>query len=604
MRLFYLTLWILLIPYTFVVAQQGNINSLKDQLSSAKGKNRVDLLNTLSKQLISRDYDQGAEYADEAYHLSEDLGYTRGLINSAYFLGIYNRDQGKFGRADRYTDEGIEAAKSIGDQEQELQGYKILITIHQVAHNQKRQAEAEIKYNQLKNKIDLAERSQQLEELKDEYTAKEKALLETESEKREIEDAKEQIEDKLNLTVEEKLRKEAELAQLAKEKALLETESEKREIEDAKEQIEDKLNLTVEEKLRKEAELAQLAKEKAELELQTLELENERTRDSLEISQKEKEILEYNAKIKQQQFNLTLTIIGLVVAALFSFILIRYYRLKRKSAEEKIKTQRQMMMQEKMATLGQLTAGIAHEIKNPLNFVNNFAEGSAELADELKETINEYKGNLKTDQYDLLLELAEDLRQNSLDISQNGKRADRIVHSMMEHARGESGQRQDVDVNHLLRENIHFSYQGFKGFAPDYVVEIEENYASDLPALSVIPQDFSRVLLNILNNAHYALYEKKQQQGDDFTPILKVNTATSNGNVVIRIRDNGPGIPDDVKGKVFNPFFTTKPTGLGNTGLGLSISYDIIVQVHEGKLEVNTEPGEYTEFIISIPIKN
>lgn len=560
MRLFYLTLWILFIPYTLVVAQQGAINSLKDQLSSAKGKNRVDLLNTLSKQLIGSDYDRGAEYAEEAYHLSEDLGYTRGLINSAYFLGIYNRDQGKFGRADRYTDEGIEAAKSIGDQEQELQGYKILITIHQVAHNQKRQAEAEIKYNQLKNKIDLAERSQQLEELKDEYTAKEKALLETESEKREIEDAKEQIEDKLNLTVEEKLRK--------------------------------------------EAELAQLAKEKAELELQTLELENERTRDSLEISQKEKEILEYNAKIKQQQFNLTLTIIGLVVAALFSFILIRYYRLKRKSAEEKIKTQRQMMMQEKMATLGQLTAGIAHEIKNPLNFVNNFAEGSAELADELKETINEYKGNLKTDQYDLLLELAEDLRQNSLDISQNGKRADRIVHSMMEHARGESGQRQDVDVNHMLRENIHLSYQGFKGFAPDYVVDIEENYASDLPALSVIPQDFSRVLLNILNNAHYALYEKKQQLDDDFTPVLKVNTATSNGNVVIRIRDNGPGIPDDVKGKVFNPFFTTKPTGRGNTGLGLSISYDIIVQVHEGKLEVNTEPGEYTEFIISIPIKD
>ncbi len=551
MKKVYLSILLFFTLLSASLAQQEAVSDLQEQLKNATGYDRIDLLVRLSSELISEDYDLAGTYAEEAYDLSRDLSYTRGLMKSTYFLAIYYRDKGKTGRAAKFADRGIEAAKKIGDERQELYGYEILKTIYMVAQNPKRRAEAELAYDQLKNKLNLAQRSAQLEELRKDYDTKEDQLSRSESERQEIEET---------------------------------------------------LSQTLEEKLRKEAELAELARQKAELELEASELEKEAARNALKVSEKEKEILKYNAELRKQRLIVSLTIAGLIITTMFIFVLASYYRLKRKSAEEKIKTQRQLMMQEKMATLGQLTAGIAHEIKNPLNFVNNFAEGSSELTEELKETLDESKPALKPDQYELMVEIVEDLKQNALDIAQNGHRADRIIHSMMEHARGESGKRQKVDVNHLVRESLHLSYQGFKGLAPNYQVNIEEKFAPQLPSLEVIPQDFSRVLLNIFNNAHYAMNEKKNKLGDDYSPQLSIHTANKSGEVHIRIRDNGPGIPKDIRNKIFNPFFTTKPTGGGNTGLGLSISYDIIVQVHEGKLEVESEEGAFTEFIIKIPL--
>ena len=532
-------------------SQDGQISDLENRLSEVEGKERVDILNQLSNLLVNRDYDRGGEYAEEANKLSEELNYNRGYLKSAYYLGIYNRDNRKYGRATRFAEAGIAMARQLKDRNAEFRGYEILKTIHMVARNPKRLKETEKALKQLSVQINAEEVTEELQDLQKEYDFKEKALRQTRYEVREIQD---------------------------------------------------ELDLTIEEKLLKDAELAQLAAQKVEVELLAERLENRTIRDSLEISQKERELLQAKNELRQKQFVITLSAIGLVAAALIIFVLMQYYRLKRKTAEEKIKTQRQLLMQEKLATLGQLTAGIAHEIKNPLNFVNNFAKVSADLSEELEESVEDNKSKLEGEDYDLMLEVINDLKENSEAISQNGQRADRIVQSMMDHARGESGKRQQVDVNYLLRENFNLSYQGFKGLAQGFFTELEEDLQPNLPEISVIPQDFSRVLLNIFNNAHYALDEKRKELGETFIPKIKISTQSKGGELIIKIRDNGTGIPEDIKKQIFNPFFTTKPTGQGNTGLGLSISYDIIVQVHEGNLEVNSESGEFTEFVIKLPL--
>ena len=271
-------------------------------------------------------------------------------------------------------------------------------------------------------------------------------------------------------------------------------------------------------------------------------------------------------------------------------------------------TQQQLVTQEKLASLGQLTAGIAHEIKNPLNFVNNFAVLSVDLAKELREEIAKLEdGGLKIEARESLANVEEiltTLEQNAEKINHHGKRADGIVKSMMQHARGSSGQREMTDINHLLDEAVNLTYHGMRANEASFNVTIEKEYDETVGKLEVVPQDLSRVFLNILNNACYAAFEKQKAKGNkqkaSFSPTLSVSTKNLNGNIEIRIRDNGNGIPAEVREKIFNPFFTTKPTGQG-TGLGLSISYDIIVQQHRGEIKVETEEGKFTEFVVRLP---
>lgn len=271
--------------------------------------------------------------------------------------------------------------------------------------------------------------------------------------------------------------------------------------------------------------------------------------------------------------------------------------------EEIVKTRDQLIVQEKMASLGQLTAGIAHEIKNPLNFVNNFAEGSIEISADLLEEFKKHKENLIKEDYEEIEELINDLKQNSIDISENGKRADSIVRSMMDHARGSSGELKSVDINTLVEENVNLAYHGYRAIDPSFNVSIQKNYGKTIPAINIIQTDIGRVILNILNNACYAVLEKQKNVNDaTYSPELVISTEAVKNKIEIRIHDNGPGIPQKVRDKIFNPFFTTKATGEGNTGLGLSISYDIIVQEHHGKISVKSEEGKFTEFIISLPI--
>ncbi|MGB8317633.1 MAG: ATP-binding protein [Ignavibacteriaceae bacterium] len=268
-----------------------------------------------------------------------------------------------------------------------------------------------------------------------------------------------------------------------------------------------------------------------------------------------------------------------------------------KKNEEIIKTQEQLVTQQKLASLGALTAGIAHEIKNPLNFVNNFSELSSELLDEMKA---EYENDNKNGAD----EIYKDLKQNLGKINQHGKRADSIVKGMLLHSRGSSGEKMLTDINNLLDEYVNLAYHGMRAQDKEFNITIEKDYDETMEKINVIPQDISRVFLNITNNACYAAYDRKKKSGDDnFFPTLKVSTKNLNGKVEIRIKDNGNGIPAEILDKIFQPFFTTKPTGVG-TGLGLSLSYDIVTKVHGGELKVETKEGEGTWFIILLPFNN
>lgn len=268
--------------------------------------------------------------------------------------------------------------------------------------------------------------------------------------------------------------------------------------------------------------------------------------------------------------------------------------------QEILRTQEQLIMQEKLASLGALTAGIAHEIKNPLNFVNNFADLSVELVQELREDILKHKEKLDVDTLDDIEAILDDLGHNATKISEHGKRADSIVRGMLLHSRGKTGERMLTDLNTLLDEAVQLAYHGLRAQDADFNITIEKDYDRSIGDLDVIPQDLSRVFINVVNNACYATNEKKKVTRDSFEPKLSVCTKNLADKVEIRIRDNGTGMPKDVVSKIFNPFFTTKPTGKG-TGLGLSLSYDIVVKEHNGEMKVETEEGNYTEFIITIP---
>jgi PAS domain S-box-containing protein len=256
---------------------------------------------------------------------------------------------------------------------------------------------------------------------------------------------------------------------------------------------------------------------------------------------------------------------------------------------------------EKMASLGQLTAGIAHEIKNPLNFVNNFAGLSVELLDELKETATPAISVLDNEKRAEIDETIEMLSGNLEKIAEHGRRADNIVTSMLEHSRGSSGERRSVDLNALIEEALNLAYHGGRAQDQSFNITLERDYADALAPIELVPQDITRVCLNLFGNGFYAATKRQKQRSDtSFKPTLKVSTRELGEAVEIRVRDNGIGISPEIKDKLFQPFFTTKPTGEG-TGLGLSISYDIVTQQHGGTITVDSRVGEFTEFTVRLP---
>jgi two-component system, NtrC family, sensor kinase len=270
-----------------------------------------------------------------------------------------------------------------------------------------------------------------------------------------------------------------------------------------------------------------------------------------------------------------------------------------KSLEDLRTAQDRLVQTEKLASLGQLTAGIAHEIKNPLNFVNNFSAISAELIDEIRESLDGVKFDGKTG--DQLAELMDMLRGNLEKVVQHGKRADSIVKNMLLHSRQGSGEHRPVDINAIVEESLNLAYHGARAEKQGFNITLQRSFDPAAGEADLFPQEITRVLLNLISNGFYAATKRKVQDGGDgYEPTLAAATKNLGDSVEIRIRDNGSGISPEVRERMFNPFFTTKPAGEG-TGLGLSISHDIVVKQHGGSIDVDTEPGHYTEFRIVLP---
>jgi PAS domain S-box-containing protein len=304
------------------------------------------------------------------------------------------------------------------------------------------------------------------------------------------------------------------------------------------------------------------------------------------------------------------------------FVLIYSDITERKRSEEEIRAARDaaekalgelrtaqasLIQAEKMASLGQLTAGIAHEIKNPLNFVNNFAHLSIELLDELKEIAGPALDTLDADKRADLDDTMEMLTGNLDKIGEHGRRADNIVKSMLEHSRGVTGERREVDLNALIEESLNLAYHGARAQDQTFNITLERDFDAAAKPIELVPQDITRVFLNLFGNGFYAASKRARQPAPaeaggeaGFRPVLRVATHDDGRAVEIKVRDNGTGIPADIRDKLFQPFFTTKPTGEG-TGLGLSISYDIVTQQHGGTIAVESEEGSFTEFTIRLP---
>ena len=265
---------------------------------------------------------------------------------------------------------------------------------------------------------------------------------------------------------------------------------------------------------------------------------------------------------------------------------------------ELVASQNQLIQKEKLASLGELTAGIAHEIQNPLNFVNNFSGVSTELVDELKEGPFQ---KLPDSEKDYAEEILSDLKQNLQKITHHGGRASAIVKGMLEHSRTSTGEKQPTDLNALADEYLRLAYGGQLAKDKSFQAELITAFAPGLPLVSVVAPDIGRVLLNLFNNGFYAIQQRAKQGEASYEPTVWVSTERTPTGVCIRVRDNGTGIPDAVKAKIFQPFFTTKPTGDG-TGLGLSLAYDIVTKGHGGTIEVTSVEGEGTKFVVKLPV--
>jgi signal transduction histidine kinase len=263
-------------------------------------------------------------------------------------------------------------------------------------------------------------------------------------------------------------------------------------------------------------------------------------------------------------------------------------------------TQEQLVTQEKMASLGQLTAGIAHEIKNPLNFVNNFAELNAELAGEVADLFETHRSDIPDDLLEELLPMLTSLTVNAQQIHKHGKRADSIIRNMMQHASGGQTERYPVEINGFVDEYLNLSYHGMRAQVPGLNVTIKRDYDRSVGNLVMAPQEIGRVIMNLVNNALYAVHEYAGEQSGPYEPTVSVSTRRRGHNVEIVVEDNGPGIPADLQEKIFEPLFTTKPTGSG-TGLGLSLSFDIVATSHGGSIKLESDEGQGARFVVSLP---
>ncbi len=530
---------------------------LKDKKTAAALLNKMGEL-----YLLQNDYSHAFEYFDRSLSLKNELNDTRGQALELRNEGIVYFKKGDYEKALQQFRKSLMSDNQLIVKKLIKDTYLKLATIYSFSNDFENADKYHVLYRELKDSLALAVKTADVsdEKMQEELTEKEKVieLLNRENEQQVKVLNQQGLELSRQLTA-------MEIERQSKEKAL------------------EELNVAMIEKKEKEKQLLLVSKAKAE--------------KDLELSKKELELR------KKNEWMNALTGGSLVILVITFFIYNRY-RYKKKSHDEldlahtelkqtldKLRAaQDQLVLSQKMASLGKLTAGIAHEIQNPLNFVNNFSDLSVELLNELK--------NGSSDEEKL--EIMESLRQNLDKVIHHGRRADSIVKNMLQHSRSGTQEKQLTDINGLTEEFLHLAFHSIRATDQNFKCTIVKHFDPDLPEINVVPQEISRVLLNIFSNAFYALNQKTKRAANDYSPEINITTKSENGNAVIIVLDNGDGIPQNVKDKIFEPFFTTKPAGQGS-GLGLSISYDII-KSHGGEMKVESKENEFTEFKISLPV--
>lgn len=536
---------------------------------------------------------------DEARKRFEDIGSKESASISYFESGNVYFDMKNYNEAKQSLEKALQLSKQTGYKEIISKSYRLLSQVDTAQRNYESAFTNYNSYIAYRDSLSNADAAKQLSEqrLQYEFSKKEdsmrmqQALIAEQLEKQMLLSKQQQQELKLKQAS-------LEITQREKDLQMLRFLQTKTELQLTNEQNEKKLALANQEK----------ALQEAELEKQTL-----------HSKQKEQELLLKDRKLAVQKAQRNIWLAGAIALLIVSFIIFRNYRQKqkanqllqqqnieledqrdkiRKAMAELQQTQIQLIQKEKMASLGELTAGIAHEIQNPLNFVNNFSEVNVDIGSELKDELN--KLSLTNEQRLNLHSLTDELLQNHEKIAHHGRRAEAIVRNMLQHSRKTSGSKEPTDINALVDDCIDLSYHGFRNKHMAFETRIDTDFDNTLSQVQIIPQDISRVLVNLLNNAFYSVNERKKQLNGSFQPAVLVSTRNHRNYVTITVKDNGTGMSEKVTAKAFQPFFTTKPSGEG-TGLGLSLSYDLVTKGHGGEMKVESKEGEGAKFIIQLP---
>ncbi|HKR06941.1 MAG TPA: tetratricopeptide repeat protein [Bacteroidia bacterium] len=530
---------------------------LKDKKAAAVMLNKMGEL-----YLMQNDYRQSLGYFERSFTIKEELKDKPGKALELRNEGIVYFKKGDYEKALDYFNQSLKISDQLIVKKLVKDTYLKLATIYSFSNDFDNADKYHTLYRELKDSLLRIEKTKKIsgEKMQDEIFEKEKVieLLSRENEQQTKVLNQQGLELSRQLTA-------TELERQSKEKAL------------------EELSVAMIEKKEKEKQLLLALKAKAE--------------NELELSKKELEL-----RKKSELMNALIG--GTFIILLLTFFIYNRYRYKKKSHDaldkshselkqtlEKLKTtQDQLVHSQKMASLGKLTAGIAHEIQNPLNFVNNFSDLSIDLLGDLKNGIAEEEKN----------EIVEQLKQNLSKVIQHGKRADSIVKNMLQHSRTGTQEKQMTNINELAEEFLNLAYHGMRAADPDFNCTMTKHLDLELPKINVVSQEISRVLLNIFSNAFYELNKKSKTAGKDYEPKIGITTRKQNKKVVIKIMDNADGIPENIRDKIFEPFFSTKPPGEG-TGIGLSLSYDIIVNGHGGNIQAESKENEGTTFVIELP---
>lgn len=535
----------------------------KDNSKGGEARTKVQVAELLIRK---SNFKEAGEYLNDALELFIELSDLNGQALVYRDMGIISLKQNNYTGAIEDFKHSMELSDQLSVAKLLKDTYLKLFTFKSLSGDHDASNEINILYVQLRDSIDIVERSRILNS---QLTRRD--LMEKEA----ISEMLRKVSDIsfLNMSPDElqqnQVLLEAEIDRLEKEKIIEDLNMAKK--------VSDQANIEREEKIK--------------------ELTRQKELQELAISQKE-------LQVSRGQSLRNMLIVAFVFIIIIAVLLFTRYKNQQKSHaqldkaykelsdthHQLVTTQEQLIHSQKMASLGQLTAGIAHEIQNPLNFVNNFSELCIELIEELKESDADKD------------EILKDLTSNLQKINTHGKRADKIVKGMLTHSRAGQEEKVPSDINKMIDELIDLSYHGNRTKFTGFSAEVIKHFDQSDPEVNIIMQDISRVLINLFNNAFYALGQRTQNEGPGFKSVLGVSTKVEDGYVVIKIRDNGTGIPEEIRQKIFDPFFTTKPAGEG-TGLGLSLSYDIIVKGHNGTMEVNSVPNSFTEFIIKLPLK-